>query len=212
MTASPTPPAQAVAAHPTGALPHATERLNRHGSALVVVDLQERIMPVIDGGAEVIERTRRLIVAARRLEIPVFLTEQVPEKLGATVTPVRDAYGPAPARVKAAFSGCESRTPDDTAGDTLLTALQRSGRRQWILAGVETHVCVLQTALDLLAAGGAVFIVDDATASRDPRHRANALHRIERAGGVIVNHESVLFEWLSTAAAPEFRDLSRLVR
>lgn len=186
----------------------AAQRLRKGRSTLLIVDLQERLMPVIVDAGPIAERARRLIVAAKQLAIPVYLTEQVPEKLGPTVPRVREAFDAPASLAKATFSACPPTGPD-----TQLTATLRSlHRQQIVIAGVEAHVCVLQTALDLISGGFSVFIVEDAVGSRDPLHKTNALRRIERAGGVIVNHESALFEWLETAAAPEFRELSRLVK
>lgn len=200
----------------TGTPPTAGQLLlRRNNSVLLCIDLQERLMPAIAGSAEIVERTRRLVVAARRMEIPFFLTEQVPAKLGATVAPVREAAGDAPALAKATFSACTSSAfnaavdPDTC---TLSAELPKLFRRQVVLTGVESHVCVLQTALHLLAHHYTTFVVEDAVGSRDPAHKQNALRRIEQAGGVIVNYESVLFEWLEKATAPEFRDLSKLVK
>lgn len=167
-------------------------------SALVVVDIQERLAAAMPARAAVARNVRILLDAAARLGIPVLVTEQYPKGLGHTVPEVVSRLPGAAVRIeKTAFSAC--------------AALPLS-RPQVVLAGMEAHVCVLQTAMELAAAGREVFVVADAICSRSEANHANALDRLRNAGVIVTNTESALFEWLRDAANEHFRDLSRLIR
>ena len=167
-------------------------------STLVVIDMQERLAAAMAARDEIIRATGILLEAAGRLDVPVVVTEQYPKGLGATIAQVASKLPAACTRVeKTCFSGSRMLT---------LT------RPQVVLAGMEAHVCVLQTALDLAADGREVFIAADAVCSRTEANRANALARMERAGIVITNSESIVFEWLRDAAHEQFRAISRLIR
>ncbi|MCA1788939.1 MAG: isochorismatase family protein, partial [Thioalkalivibrio sp.] len=142
------------------------------------------------------------VEAARLLDVPVEATLQYPRGLGSITAPLAGLLGPDDGRTeKTAFSCC--------AAEALANRLTGT---DVILCGTETHVCVLQTTLELLAAGETVFVVADAVCSRDPRLKANGIERMRVAGAVITNHESVLFEWLRDATDPQFRADSRLIR
>ncbi len=169
-------------------------------STLLVIDLQERLLPAIDGGAAVIEQAAWLVQVAQHLQVPVIATEQYPKGLGATEAGLRALLPHAGLREKIHFSA--------TAG-VGLSDLPGGERRQFIVCGTETHVCVLQTVLGLLAAGREVFVVDEAVGSRRPRDKALGLARMERAGAVIVSREMVAFEWLEQAGNDLFRQISR---
>ena len=146
----------------------------------------------------VLRNTALLLEAATRLSVPVMLTEQYPKGLGPTVPDLAAKLPPGATRIeKTAFSACG--------------ALPLS-RPQVVLAGMEAHVCVLQTALELAAAGREVFVVGDAVCSRTPANYANALDRLRASGVVLTNTESVVFEWLRDAAHEHFRALSKLIR
>ncbi len=166
-------------------------------SALLVIDLQARLMPAIEGGPAVLAATRRLLRAAALLDVSVAITEQNPAGLGPTVPGLE---GPAPI-AKTSFDACRdgglARLPD---------------RPCMVLAGAEAHVCVLQTALGLLEAGRQVFVVADAVGSRTTLSHTTALRRLERHGAEIVTSEMVLFEWLGTATHPKFREVLALLK
>ena len=169
-------------------------------STLLVIDLQERLLPAIDGGAAVIEQAAWLVQVAQHLQVPVIATEQYPKGLGASEGGLRALLPRAGLREKIHFSA--------TAGAGLFD-LPGGERRQFVVCGTETHVCVLQTVLGLLAAGREVFVVDEAVGSRRPRDKALSLARMERAGAVIVSREMVAFEWLEQAGNDLFRQISR---
>lgn len=170
-------------------------------SALLVIDLQARLLPAIDGGAEVLRNAVRLTAAARRLDVPVTFTEQNPRALG----PTDPALAPAPDSVL-------SKMEFDALANPAIAARFDAFHRTLILAGAEAHVCVLQTALALRARGHAVAMVADATGSRTPANHRAALDRLARHGVEIVTTEMVIFEWLGTAANPAFRELMALVK
>ncbi len=143
--------------------------------------------------------------AATRLSIPVLVTEQYPKGLGPTAGQVVEMLpGSTPRFEKTSFS-CAGTEP-------FATMLEASGRTQVILAGMEAHVCVLQSTLELRAVRQGVFVVEDACCSRNQEHHANAMHRLRAAGVVVTNTESVVFEWLRDARHEHFKAVSALLR
>ena len=175
--------------------------LTAEGSVLLLIDLQQRLMPVIHDHETVLARAVRLAAAARRLDVPVRATEQNPAGLGPTVPPLA-AYSQA-VLAKTTFSA---------AGEDGFPALLPAGSGEIVVAGCEAHVCVLQTVLDLLASGRRVIWAADATGSRDPADRAAAIERARQHGAEIVTSEMVLFEWLRDSRHPEFREVHKLLR
>jgi nicotinamidase-related amidase len=182
-------------------------RLDRNDAVLVVIDVQERLMPVIHERFEVEKNLERLIRGAHVLGVPVIVTEQYVKGLGPTVEPLRNALeetsGYRPIE-KQCFSaqGCASF-------EAQLAALDR---RQVLLSGVETHVCVYQTARDLLAVGRELWVVADAVSSRTPRNRDIGLQRMTSDGARLSSTEMALFELLGIAGTEEFRAISKLVK
>lgn len=174
--------------------------INRERSALLVVDFQSKLMPVIDDGASVIANARILIDAAKLFQIPILITEQNAGGLGSTVSELRCDSG----RLihKMTFDGC--RMPG------FLEALPE--RRALVVSGCEAHVCVLQTVLGLLSAGRQVYVVRDALGSRRAESKETAIRRMERNGAEIVTTEMVAFEWLGTAQDPRLRQILDLVK
>lgn len=173
-------------------------------SQLVLVDHQQRLMPAIAGGEQVAARALRLAQLAQALQVPCTGTEQSPDKLGPLLAPLRGLC----AQVLA-------KTHFDACADGLLEpvrAAAAAGRDQLVVAGCEAHVCLLQTALGLRAAGLAVWVVADACGSRNSADRELALRRLEGAGAVLVSSEMVGFEWVREAGHPQFRTLQALVR
>jgi nicotinamidase-related amidase len=168
--------------------------LTADASALLVVDLQERLMPAISGAPEVLENAGRLVRAAVRLDVGVTTTEQDPAKLGPTVEPLA-ALLPAPAVAKSAFAA-ELSFPTGTV----------------VVGGCEAHVCVLQTVLALRASGHEVAVVADAVGSRSPHNRDAALARMRAHGVDVVTTEMVVFEWLGSSRNPAFREVQQLIK
>ena len=172
--------------------------------ALLLIDLQERLMPAIAGGERILARADILLRCARRLEVPVLATRQYPKGLGGLVPPVAGSLSEGECLDKTAFSAF--------AEPVVRSALRAMGRDQFVLAGVEAHVCVLQSALDLRAEGYDVAVVADAVASRAAESHALALERLRGHGVEVVSVEMVLFEWLQKAGTEAFRELSPLIR
>ncbi len=178
--------------------------LNRANSQLLLVDMQERLAPAIADIASVEARCGTLLQAAAELAVPVLISEQYRKGLGATLPALLALAGTHQAFEKLEFS-C-------FANPALRAALTAVAGRNTIICGTEAHVCVLQTALELRAAGHDVTLVADAIGSRRVESKMVAIERMRAAGIDVVTSEMVLFEWLRTAAAPEFKAISRLIR
>ena len=168
---------------------------------LLLIDLQQRLVPVIHDHDAVVARAVRLAEAAQLLDVPIRATEQYPAGLGPTVPPLA-AY-PQATLTKTTFSA---------AADPGFAALLPAGVGQVVVAGCEAHVCVLQTVLDLLGAGRRVVLAADAIGSRDPADKAVAVERARQHGAEIVTSEMVLFEWLRDARHPKFREVQKLLK
>ena len=179
--------------------------LRRDDSVLVVVDCQEKLMPAIHDAERITRNIGRLVEGARLLGVPILVAEQYPKGLGPTVPALVERLGAGVARfAKLSFSAA--------AVEAFFDALEETGRGQVLVVGVEAHICVLQTALDLSERGMAVQTACDGVASRDPVHAANALDRLRHEGVVVTNVESALFEWLAGSDSDEFKTISRLIR
>ena len=177
-------------------------RLTAADSALVVVDVQDRLLAKMPTAADLIRNTAFLLDAARLLDVPAVATEQYPKGLGPTTAELARRL-PEGLPAKTAFSCCGA------AG--FLRDLRGLGRGNVVLAGMETHVCVSHTAFDLLEAGFTVFIPVDTVASRTAIDHETAIRRLVRAGAVETTAEAVAFEWVGDAAHPHFKSLSKLV-
>jgi nicotinamidase-related amidase len=179
-------------------------KLERDRSVLVVVDVQEAFRSAVLDFARVAGNVAILVQGAHVLGIPVIVTEQYPKGLGRTIPEVsRHLDGIDPIE-KLCFSAAGS---DEFAG-----RLEDSGRDQVLLSGIESHVCVSQTADDLLTAGKAVHVAQDAVSSRTEENRRLGLHKMERAGAVLTSVETALFELLREAGTPEFKEIQKLVK
>jgi nicotinamidase-related amidase len=175
--------------------------LSREETLLVIIDAQERLMPVIAGREEVTENILRLARFAGIANLPAVVTEQ--EKLGPTVTTLAGALGDFKALSKAHFN-CFFN-------DAFRAAVEGAGRRSLILCGVEAHICVAQTALYALPAYE-VHVVDDAVSSRTTGNKAVAIERMRQAGAVITSTEMVIYELLRQAGTAEFKEALKLVK
>ncbi len=173
---------------------------------LILVDLQARLVPAMAAPEGALGRARLLIAAARETGVPVLVTEHCPASLGATVAEIARPAAEAGARVveKTRFSAA--------AEPAFAEAMAALGRRRAVVAGMEAHICVAQTALGLLEAGCEVFVVADAVAARDPANTEAALARLRAAGAGIVTAEMAVFEWLGRADTPAFKALLPLVK
>jgi nicotinamidase-related amidase len=181
-----------------------TQRLERGRAALAVVDIQERLLPAMFEPERVARNASALCRGAGILRVPVLVTEQYRKGLGATVPAVAQAVPDFAPREKLAFSACGA------AG--FVEALRAASASDVILCGIETHVCVCQTCLDLLREGFRVFAVADAVSSRTPENQRLGLERMREAGAIVVSTEMVLFELLGQAGTAEFKQVQALVK
>lgn len=179
--------------------------IDRNESALIVVDIQERLAPAMhDGGEEAIHNSGVLMQGAAWLGIPVLVSEQYPRGLLHTVPALKELMGnDIPAIEKTEFA-CPRNA-------SFMEKFQATGRKQAIVTGMEAHICVLQTAMQLIEQDVDVFVVADAVASRTRASMDHAFTRIDRAGGAIVTTEMVIFEWLEKAGTDDFKALQKLI-
>lgn len=173
-------------------------------SALVVIDMQERLVPAMQAPARTIRNTRTLLRAAEITGVPALLTEQYPDGLGHTIPEITAVAGKSAILPKMHFSCMEDQGFEK--------AFRALGRRQAILTGMEAHICVVQTAASLVEAGYDVFVVSDATASRTLESEQACLARLSAAGVSIVTTEMVVFEWLGQAGTVAFKEMLPLIK
>lgn len=178
--------------------------IRANDSVLVVIDMQERLVPAMQAPARTIKNTRLLLRAAERTGVPAMLTEQYPEGLGRTVREISDAAANSPVYPKMHFACMEDAD--------FARGFRDLGRRQAVLTGMEAHICVMQTAASLVEEGFEVFVVSDATASRTMESEAACLARLSAAGVSIVTSEMVVFEWLGRAGTDAFREMLPLIK
>lgn len=173
-------------------------------SCLVVVDIQAKLNPVMFDSARAPSGAAKLLKGAEILGIPALISEQYPKGIGATVDDLQALMPQGCPIEKDSFSCLEN-------GD-FVRRFEELDRPQVVLCGIETHICVLQTALHFLGGGAEVFMVRDASASRTRENHEAALERIRDAGGWVVTVEMVLFEWLKRSGTPEFKHISQLIK
>jgi nicotinamidase-related amidase len=179
-------------------------QLERAETALLVIDIQERLAVAMADREQVVTNAGHLIAAAKLLGVPVVHTEQYPRGLGPTVPELRAALEPAAPVEKLTFDCCGE--------PTFAPALAAAGRPTVVVCGMETHVCVLQTVLGLLAQGLIVHVAADAVCSRSAENRRTALELMRDAGAVITCTETVLFQLLVRAGTPEFKAIQARIR
>jgi len=180
-------------------------RLNLNEAILVVVDVQEKFMPVLFEPQRLVSACQLLIGGAKILGLPILVTEQLPEKLGPTVTELREVLGSDYRPIiKAEFSAF--------ANESFRRTFAATERTQLILCGIEAHVCICQTTLDALALGYEVFLVEDAVSSRYEFLYRSGVQSCVEAGAKRTNAEAVLFELMATAEHPQFREVQNLVK
>ena len=178
--------------------------LTRNNALLAVVDVQEKLVAAMPEKEELIAKLRTMVQGAKILELPILWVEQYPKGLGRTVGEVRELLEELEPQEKNCFSACGL--------EDFVKALESAQRRQILLVGLEAHVCVYQTAINLLERGYHVEVVRDAVSSRTPENREIGLRRAERAGAQITSVEMALFELLARAGSPEFKEISKLVK
>ena len=183
-------------------LPRSPDLMSRGDTALLVVDVQEKLAPAIGGSARVVWNVRRLIDGAKILGVPVVGTVQYPEGLGPVVDELAERLGPVPAKLSFSCGGCPAIFED----------LRERGIHKILVCGIEAHVCVQQTVLDLLADGWRTYVAADAIGSRFEMDCRIAVERMDSSGATPTTTEAALFEWCEMAGTAEFKQISRLVR
>jgi nicotinamidase-related amidase len=178
--------------------------LNRQKSCLVLIDVQEKLAAVMHESARMVSNCAILLQIARALEIPIVWCQQYPKAIGPTVEPLLVHLEGVTPMDKLCFSCCGQ--------PAFLAALEQREIETAILCGIESHVCVFQTAMELMQKGLYVHVIADAVASRTPENKQIGLSRMAAAGAVISSTEMLLFELLRTAEHPQFKALSRLIR
>lgn len=177
--------------------------LDRENTVLLIIDIQERLAPVMKYKDKIIENTNILLQGANRMNIPVIVTEQYPKGLGSTVDELSEFLKEVKIFAKNSFTAYI---------DEIKESLDSLGKKKVIVTGMETHICVYQTARDLLDAGYDVYIVKDAVASRTKENFINGLDLIKSMGGVITNTETVVFDLLKVSGTPDFKFMSKLIK
>jgi nicotinamidase-related amidase len=198
---TPETPASA-AANNNDPLARSPELMSPADTSLLVVDVQEKLMRLIPGAATIVWNIRRLLDGARILQVPVLASEQYPQGLGPTVPQLAGLIGNIPGKVAFSCLGCAE----------VAAALDSDERPKVLLAGIEAHVCIQQTALDLLWAGHRVYLAVDAIGARFARDYEIALRRMESSGVTLTTTEAALFEWCQAAGTSQFKQISALVR
>ena len=180
--------------------------MNAQDSALVVIDVQEKLIPHIRNHEELTWNIGRLITGAELLGLRIVATEQYPRGLGATIEairqPLRTAKSPIPEKTMFSCRECADE----------FSNLYQQGIHKLLVTGIETHVCVAQSALDLIAAGFSVYVCVDAVGSRHRVDHETALRRLENSGAVLTTTEAALFEWCERASREEFKAISKLIQ
>ncbi len=178
------------------------ELMSADDTALLVVDIQEKLMPAITGGPRILWNIRRLLDAAEILHVPAYATEQYPQGLGPTVPELAGRFPSRLAKTTFSVAPCSQ----------IVGELDQAGRHKVLVVGIEAHVCVQQTVLDLLAGGFRVYVAVDAIGARGELDCQIALRRMDSCGANLTTSESVLFEWCQESSKPEFKKISALVR
>jgi nicotinamidase-related amidase len=180
------------------------QRLRRANAGLLVIDIQDKLLPFIFEKERLVRNTVLLIKGAEVLKLPIFVTEQYRKGLGLTAPEIASAI--------AGFAPVEKVTFSSCGAPGLIETLKSKGITDLLLCGIEAHVCVFQTCLDLVRDGFNVFVVADAVSARNPENTRLAMDRMRGAGALIVSTEMVFFELLERAATEEFKQILALVR
>jgi nicotinamidase-related amidase len=180
------------------------EMINRNNAVLIIIDIQGNLAQVMHNKENLFTNNIRLIQGFKALKLPIVFTEQIPQKLGQTIPQIAVELDGIKAIAKESFSCCDEINFKES--------LEELKRSHIVLTGIETHVCVYQTALDLISSGYTVHLVADAVSSRTPENRQVGIDAMKSAGAHITSTEMVLFELLRTAADPKAKELFKIVK
>lgn len=178
--------------------------LERHNTALVIVDVQEKLVKAMYEKDRLVEQTARLVNGALALNVPILCTEQNPAGLGPTIPEIAELLSDVTPIHKTAFSCCGE--------PTFVDALSQTARKKILLAGIECHVCVYQSVMELVDRGLEVQVVADAISSRTPENKQIGLDRCTIAGGTLTSVETALFELVKVAEGDDFKKLLKIVK
>ena len=181
-----------------------TNRIKKDRAVLAAIDFQKRLIPVMKYADDVESNAAKLIAGARVLGMEILVTQQYTKGIGPTTAKISSALGEFEHIEKVTFSAMKT--------DEFVHALEESGADTVIICGIETHICVQQTVLDLLAAGYNVFVAADCVSSREKEAKELALRRMEESGAILTSHEAILFEMLQSAKAREFKQISAIIK
>lgn len=190
---------------PNNKLMNNVKQLSRESAALAVIDMQEAFRPVIPDFGDVATRIAKAVEGARLLEVPIIVTEQYPRGLKHTADEIL-------ARLPAESTAIEKSCFSSCGAEDFLEQLQSRNARQVLVCGIEAHICVLQTSLDLLARGFEVYLVVDCITSRAAENKQVALARLTQAGAIECTLEMVFFEMMRTADSPQFKAIQNLIK
>ncbi|MDP4281978.1 MAG: hydrolase [Bacteroidota bacterium] len=179
-------------------------RILKDRTAALAIDFQERLFPHIYEHEQLLKNVRILLEGLKILNIPVFVTEQYPQGLGSTIEPLSDVLGGIKRIEKMSFSCCDE--------PKLMEGMAVSGRENIIVAGIECHICVLQTVIDLKRHGYLPIVVEDCVSSRKENDKQIAIARMRLEGAVVTTYESILFELLRFAGTEQFKRISALIK
>jgi nicotinamidase-related amidase len=183
-------------------LPRSPQLMLAEETGVLVVDVQQKLIGLIDGHARIVWNIRRLFDGAKLLGLLVLATEQYPQGLGPTTSELAGLLDKVFDKTAFSCGGCAD----------LCHELNATGKRKWLVCGIEAHVCIQQTVLDLLADGFCVYVAADAVGSRNRFDYEIAMRRMESAGATLTTVESALFEWCQDSKASQFKQISQLVR
>jgi len=181
------------------------DRLERSKTGLLVVDVQEKLFPYVENSCPVMQVIQKAVRGFQILHLPIYVTEQYPQGLGTTVATLKGVLGEKQRYLTKTTFSC-------MADDAIQKELLNTPISQWVIIGIEAHVCVLQTAKDLLAHGKQVIILNDAISSRSIYDFSTAIAELRDCGARISSTETVLFELLRNSKAAEFKEISQLIK
>lgn len=179
-------------------------RIKKEDTIAVVIDVQKRLYPFISDNEKLTGNIVKLIKGLRAIGIEILVTTQYVKGLGDTIEPVKEALGEFSHMEKMSFSCCGD--------DNFITEIKKSGKKNVIICGIESHVCVLQTVIDLLEKGYRPVLIEDCVSSRNPNDKKFAVERMRQEGALISTYESILFELLEVSGTDTFKEISKIVK
>jgi nicotinamidase-related amidase len=179
-------------------------RILKDRTIALMIDFQERLFPFIHENEKLLKNVPILVRGLRALGISIFVTEQYVKGLGPTVVPIVDALGNTPRIEKMSFSCCDE--------PRLMEGIAVTGKENIIIAGIESHVCVMQTVIDLIRNGYHPIVVEDCVSSRKENDKQIAIERMRKEGAIITTYESILFELLRFSGTEQFKTISKLIK